>query len=96
MRLPTSLVREGIKNAESGRAEAESPHGTLEILVKAAGVPIDHYSYEATELLRDKQARWRAMQQVRNSAAFAANKDGAVATALRIRRSMRSTCRSPS
>ena len=83
MRLPTGLVREGIKNAKSGLAEAESPHGTLEILVKAAGVPIDHYSYEATELLRDKQARWRAMQQVRNSAAFAANKDGAVATALR-------------
>jgi NTE family protein len=63
--------------------KSESPPGTLEILVKSAGVPIDHYSYEATELLRDKQARWQSMRQVRESAAFAANKDEAVAAALR-------------
>jgi NTE family protein len=63
--------------------KSEAGPGTVEVLLKAAGVPIDHYSYEATELLRDKQARWRAMQQVRNSAAFAANRDPAVTTALR-------------
>lgn len=63
--------------------KSEAGPATVEVLLKAAGVPIDHYSYEATELLRDKQARWRAMQQVRNSAAFAANKDPAVTTALR-------------
>ena len=51
--------------------------------MKSAGVPIDHYSYEATELLRDKQARWQSMRRVRDSAAFAANKDEAVAAALR-------------
>jgi NTE family protein len=62
---------------------SEAPPGTLEVLLKSAGVPIDHYSYEATELLRDKQARWRAMRQVRESAAFAANRDAAVTTALR-------------
>ena len=63
--------------------KSEAPPGTLEILVKSAGVPIDHYSYEATELLRDKQARWQSMRQVRESAAFAANKDESVAAALR-------------
>jgi len=63
--------------------KSESPPGTLEILVKSAGVPIDHYSYEATELLRDKQMRWQSMRRVRDSAAFAANKDEAVAAALR-------------
>ncbi|WP_454711847.1 patatin-like phospholipase family protein [Cupriavidus nantongensis] len=63
--------------------KSESPPGTLEILVKASGVPIDHYSYEATELLRDSQSRWQSMRQVRKSSAFAANKDAAVATALR-------------
>jgi len=51
--------------------------------VKAAGVPIDHYSYEATELLRDKQARWQSMRRIRESPAVDANKDAAVATALR-------------
>jgi NTE family protein len=63
--------------------KSEAGPGAVEVLLKAAGVPIDHYSYEATELLRDTQSRWRAMQQVRNSAAFAANKDPAVTTALR-------------
>ncbi|PLP99135.1 patatin-like phospholipase family protein [Cupriavidus pauculus] len=63
--------------------KSESPPGTIEVLLKATGVPIDHYSYEATELLKDTQARWRAMRQVRASAAFAANKDASVATALR-------------
>ncbi|MNX78992.1 hypothetical protein D3C86_1106050 [compost metagenome] len=63
--------------------KSESPPGMIEILVKAAGVPIDHYSYEATELLKDSQARWRSMGEVRRSAAFAANKDAAVASALR-------------
>lgn len=63
--------------------KSESPPGTLEILLKAASVPIDHYSYEATELLRDKQVRWQSMRRVRESAAFAANKDAAVTAALR-------------
>ncbi len=63
--------------------KSESPPGTIEILLKAAGVPIDHYSYEATELLRDKQARWHSMKLLRESPAFAANKDPAVAAAVR-------------
>lgn len=63
--------------------KSEYPPGMLESLVKAAGVPIDHYSYEATELLRDKQARWQSMRRIRESPAVDANKDAAVATALR-------------
>ena len=63
--------------------KSESPPGTLDILMKAAGVPIDHYSFETTELLRDKQAQWQAMRQIRESPAFVANKDAAVSAALR-------------
>jgi NTE family protein len=63
--------------------QSESPPGTVQILVKASGVPIDHYSYEATELLKDTQSRWQSMRRVRASAAFAANKDAEVTTALR-------------
>ncbi|HTJ98867.1 MAG TPA: patatin-like phospholipase family protein [Bordetella sp.] len=62
--------------------KSESAPGTLQIMVKAAGVPIDHYSYESTELLRDMQAKWRAMRLVRKSSAFAAEKDKAVTAAL--------------
>ena len=64
--------------------ESESPPGTVDILLKAAGTPIDAFSYEAVELLRDTGAKWQTLRQVRNSAAFAANKDPAVAKALRV------------
>jgi NTE family protein len=63
--------------------KSEEGPGTIEVLLKSAGVPIDNYSYEATELLKDKQAHWNAMRNIRNSAAFAANKDPAVEKALR-------------
>ena len=64
--------------------ESFSPPGTIDILLKSAGTPIDAFSYETIELLRDTAARWNTMRLVRNSAAFAANKDPAVAQALRM------------
>ena len=63
--------------------QSENPPGTLDVLLKAAGTPIDAFSYEAVELLRDTAARWQNLRRIRNSAAFAANKDPAVAAALR-------------
>ena len=77
------FVVNSISSPKTQWDKSESPPGTIEILLKAAGVPIDRYSYEATELLRDKQARWHSMKQLRESAAFAANRDPAVAAALR-------------
>jgi NTE family protein len=64
--------------------KSESPPGTADVLLKAAGAPIDAFSYEAVELLKDTAARWQTLRRVRNSAAFAANKDPAVAAALRV------------
>jgi NTE family protein len=61
----------------------ERPPNDLQILLKATGVPIDHYSYEAVEQLKDTAARWANMRVIRNSAAMAANKDPAVAVAVR-------------
>jgi NTE family protein len=60
-----------------------SPPGTVDVLLKAAGTPIDAFSYEAVELLRDTAARWQTLRTVRESAAIAANKDPAVAAAVR-------------
>jgi len=77
------FVVNSMSSPKMGWDKSESPPGTLEILLKAAGVPIDRYSYETTELLRDKQARWQSMRRVRESPAFAANKDAEVTTALR-------------
>jgi len=49
--------------------ESESPPGTVDILLKATGVPIDHYSFEAIELLKDTQVRWETMQKIRKQPA---------------------------
>jgi NTE family protein len=62
----------------------ERATGTLKVLVKAAGVPIDHYSYEAVELLKDTAARWRATRQLRNSPAFIPGRDPQADSVLRV------------
>ena len=63
---------------------SENPPGVVDILIKSAGTPIDAFSYEAVELLKDTAASWQAARLIRNSAAMAANKDPAVAAALRM------------
>ncbi len=64
--------------------KSETPPGTVDILLKSAGTPIDAFSFEAVELLRDTATQWQNARLVRNSAAMAANKDPAVAKALRV------------
>jgi NTE family protein len=64
--------------------ESENPPGTVDILLKAAGTPIDQYSYETIELLKDTASQWQTLRGIRNSAAYAANTDPAVAAALRV------------
>jgi NTE family protein len=64
--------------------ESSAPPGSVDIMLKSAGTPIDAFSYETIELLRDTAARWRTLRLLRESAAFATNKDPAVAAALRV------------
>lgn len=59
--------------------QSERPPSDIALLIKATGVPIDHYSHEAVELLKDMLARWQAMRRIRESAAFSNNKDPALA-----------------
>jgi NTE family protein len=54
---------------------SERPPGNFALLLKATGVPIDHYSFEAVELLRDTMARWQNLRTIRDSPAFTASKD---------------------
>ncbi|MBU3627255.1 patatin-like phospholipase family protein [Polynucleobacter sp. JS-Safj-400b-B2] len=49
--------------------------GAIELLIKAAGVPIDHYSYEEVETLKDTQARWNSMRTLRDSRLFKSNQN---------------------
>ena len=63
---------------------SESPPGTLQTLLKAAGTPIDVNSYETIERLKDIAAQWRVLRMVGQSAAMRSNTDPAVARALRV------------
>ena len=63
--------------------QSETPPGLVDTLVQASGVPIDHYSYEAVELLRDKEARWQALRRLRNSPEFAGSGNPAIADDLK-------------
>ena len=77
------FVVNSISSLKTKWDKSESPPGTLQILMQSSGVPIDHYSYEATELLSDNEAQWASMNRLRRSPAFTASKDPDVATDVR-------------
>jgi len=63
--------------------ESESPPGVVSLVVQSSGIPIEHYSYESIELLEDREARWKTMRHLRESAAMADNKDPAITAELK-------------
>jgi NTE family protein len=56
----------------------------VDVLLKSSGVPIDHYSYEAVELLKDISARWDTARHLRDLAGCTTNKDAPVCAAIRV------------
>jgi NTE family protein len=78
------LIVNSLSSPPTNWDESEVPPGTVDILLKAAGTPIDAFSYEAVELLKDTAVRWKTMRRIRDSAAMAANKDPVIAEALRV------------
>jgi NTE family protein len=51
----------------------EEPPGLLDTLIQASGVPIDRYSGELVEQLKDIAARWKMLRLIRDSAVFTNN-----------------------
>ena len=47
---------------------SERPPNDALLLLKATGVPIDRYSYESVELLKDLVARWKTLRALRDAA----------------------------
>jgi NTE family protein len=45
----------------------ENPPALFEVLIKATGTPIDRYSYDTVETLRDIEARWASLREVRDA-----------------------------
>ena len=92
------LVVNSLSSPPTTWDESATPPGTVDVMLKAVGVPIDHYSYEAVELLKDIAARWEtgpagpaACRVRRQQGRSDLHHDSCVPR----RRSTRSTCRLP-
>ena len=72
------IVVNALSTPKSSWNKSVNGPGSIELLIKATGVPIDHYSYEEIETLKDTQARWNNMRTLRNSPLFAKNKNSAL------------------
>lgn len=55
--------------------ESEDSPSVVEVAIKSSGVPIDRYSFESVELLKDIVARWQTLRRIRDSVALSADKD---------------------
>ena len=58
--------------------------GIFSVLMQATGVPIDHYSYETIDLLRDTATRWKSLRAIRDSADVADRSKPAFLDAMRV------------
>jgi NTE family protein len=62
------FVVNSVSSPATAMNETVDPPGTLQILEKSAGVPIDRYASESVELLKDIDARWDALREIRAKA----------------------------
>ena len=65
------IVVNSLSNPSTGWDKSERPPNDLQLVLKATGVPIDRYSYEAVELLKDMIYRWQTTRDLRAAGAFA-------------------------
>jgi NTE family protein len=56
----------------------------VQLLLKATGVPIDHYSHDSVELLKDIAARWQDRREIRESVTLKPDAKPGVAELLRV------------
>jgi len=78
------FVVNSLSEPPTGWDRSEVSPGAVQTLLKASGTPIDRYSFESVEQLRDTAARWRTLRLIRDSAAMRSNTDPAVARVLRV------------
>ena len=80
------VVVNSLSTPSTGWDRSEAAPGPLDVLLKATGVPIDHHSFEAVELLKDMQHRWATMRRVAASPAYTPGKDPGTDRAIRVPR----------
>ncbi len=78
------IVVNSLSSPPTNWDESEQGPGMVDVLLKATGVPIDHYSYESVEQLKDIASRWQTARHIRDLAQCSANKDSPVCAAIRV------------
>jgi NTE family protein len=78
------IVVNSLSSPPTAWDRSEQGPGVVDVLLQSTGVPIDHYSYEAAELLNDISARWDTARRLRDLAGCDANKDAPVCAAIRV------------
>jgi NTE family protein len=78
------LVVNSLSSPSTNWDKSEQGPGMVDVLLKSSGVPIDHYSYEAVELLKDISARWDTARRIRDLAGCSNNTDAPVCAAIRV------------
>jgi NTE family protein len=78
------IVVNSLSSPPTAWDSSERGPGVVDVLLQSTGVPIDHYSYEAVELLKDISARWDTARRLRELAACDVNKDAPVCAAIRV------------
>jgi NTE family protein len=75
-----------VVNSQSERhrdwSRRSKPPGPIDVVLQASAVPIHDYSSEAVELLKNMQARWSLMRELRHSPSFQPERDPALAARL--------------
>ena len=64
--------------------QKKSAPGAVDVLMWASKVPINHYSYETVESLRDTAARWKLLGALRDSGALVDNGNPALREVTRV------------
>ncbi len=78
------LVVNSLSSPPTSWDTSEQGPSVADVLLKSTGVPIDHYSYEAVELLKDISARWDTARHLRELAGCNVNKESPVCAAIRV------------
>lgn len=66
--------------------KSEQPPGSIATLLKASGTPIDQFSFENVELLKDMAAEWRRMRLLADETPLELSRNPAVRQALHVPR----------
>ena len=74
----TIFVVNSLSTPSTDWNKSPTPPSTINVLIKSAGVPIDRYSGEMVEQLKDIAARWNMLRELRGFVSLAKDKDPAL------------------